>query len=89
MPTKAELFLEQRQRAYQLCFGSPAGKDVLRDLMTFCRANETTWDADPAKRDALLGRREVWLRITEHFSIELDDLLRRYNPVLVVKPTED
>lgn len=89
MPSEAELFLEQRQRAYQLCFGAPAGKEVLRDLMKFCRAVESTWDPDPAKRDVLIGRREVWLRICEHFSLELDDLVRRYNPVLVVKPMED
>lgn len=89
MATEAELFVEQRKRAYQLCFGTPAGKEVLKDLIKFCRGNESTWDEDQAKRDVLIGRREVWLRITEHFAIELDDLVRRYGPVLVVKPMEN
>jgi len=86
---EARNFLEQRQRAYKLCFGSPAGKEVLADLMKFCRANESTFDDDPRRSDILIGRREVWLRITEHFGIELDDLLGRYKAVLVVKPSEE
>lgn len=82
-------FLEQRQRAYKICFGTPAGKEVLRDLMKFCRANESLWDPDPVKRDWLNGRREVWLRIVEHFDLGLEDLIRRYNPVLTLQPAKE
>lgn len=82
-------FLEQRSRAYRLCFSTPAGKEVLADLIKFCRANESGWDDDAHKRNVLLGRREVWLRITEHFALEIDDLVTRYRPIMVLKPAED
>lgn len=39
---------------------------AIDDLAKFCRAEESTWDEDPARRDVLIGRREVWLRIQQH-----------------------
>lgn len=65
-------FLGLRRRAYQLVFGSPAGKEVLKDLAAFCRARETCVVAErgqPVDRERTLvleGRREVWLRIQQH-----------------------
>ena len=39
--------LARRKRAYQLAFQNPAQNAVLIDLAKFCRANETTFHADP------------------------------------------
>lgn len=82
---KAVALVEERKRSYQLALGNPMAKVMLADLAQFCRANESTWHDDPAKRDMLAGRREVWLRITEHFNLETDDLLRRYGAVMTIK----
>ena len=81
--------LERRQRAYKLCFGSPAGKEVIADLMKFCRANESCYHDDARLHALAEGRREVWLRITEHYTLEIDDLLRRYGAIQVLKPSEE
>ena len=67
-------FLQQRQSAYRLAFGSPAGQEVLKDLLKFCRARKTTFNADPRVHAALEGRREVWLRIEDHIGLTLDEL---------------
>ena len=85
----AQNMLEQRQRAYKLCFGSPAGKEVIADLMKFCRANESCYHDDARLHALAEGRREVWLRITEHYTLEIDDLLRRYGAIQVLKPSEE
>lgn len=71
---KAKALLFGRQRAYQLAFGGEAGKDVLSDLAKFCRANESTFHADPHIRCQLDGRREVWLRIQNHLNLSSDQL---------------
>ena len=86
MTESAEALLEQRSRAYQLCFSSPAAKMVLEDLAVFCRANASCYHDDPRLHAALEGRREVWLRITEHFNLTVDDLVKRYRPVMVLRP---
>lgn len=82
-------FVEQRRRAYQLCFSSPAGKEVLADLAKFCRANESCMASDQFTRDALFGRREVWLRLTEHHDLDIEDLVRRYAPFLTLQPAKE
>jgi hypothetical protein len=67
---------EQLLRAYQLCFGSPAGQAVLVDLAPFCRAAETC--VVRGDRDATLvleGRREVWLRIQQFARLSEEDIL--------------
>lgn len=72
-------FLRGRKRAFQLCFGSPAGKDVLIDLAKFCRAAETC--AIPGNHDKTLileGRREVWLRIQQHMRLNHEQLFALY-----------
>lgn len=43
---------------------------MLADLAKFCRANETTFDADPRIHALLEGRREVFLRIINFLSID-------------------
>jgi hypothetical protein len=85
----AEALLEQRSRAYRLCFSSPAAKMVLEDLVVFCRANASCYHDDPRLHAALEGRREVWLRITDHFNLSVEDLLKKYRPVMILKPAAD
>lgn len=61
-------FLRTRKRAYQLVFGSSAGKIVLEDLAQFCRAEVSTFDPDIRISANLDGRREVFLRICAHLN---------------------
>lgn len=72
-------FLRGRKRSYQLVFSSPAGNDVLVDLAKFCRAAETTFDPDPRIHAAMEGRREVWLRITQHLNLSSEQLYQLYS----------
>lgn len=70
--------LARRKRAYQLCFQNPTQNAVLIDLAKFCRANETTFNADPRIHAALEGRREVFLRILQHINLDANQLMALY-----------
>lgn len=75
-------FLRLRKRAYQLVFGggSIAQQSVLIDLAVFCRANESCVVPGDHDRTLLLeGRREVWLRITQHLNLTGEQLAKLYN----------
>jgi hypothetical protein len=72
-------YLRRRKRDYQLAFMSPAGQEVLLDLAKFCRADRTTFNADPRIHAALEGRREVWLRIQQHLGLTPEQLLVLYS----------
>jgi hypothetical protein len=53
-------------RAYRLCFSSPAGREVLKDLMQFCHFRVPLAVRDPVDpNDVLLaeGARQVFLRV--------------------------
>ena len=76
---KALDFLRGRAQSYRLTFGNPAGQRVLVDLAKFCRANTTTFHADPRVHAALDGRREVWLRIMNHVHLNPEQLLDIYD----------
>jgi hypothetical protein len=78
-PEKLTEILNDRQRAYMLAFKEDAGKAVLTDLATFCRANETC--VVPGDRDltyVLEGRREVWLRIKAHLDLTEEQLVEHF-----------
>jgi hypothetical protein len=76
---KARRFLTGRAGAYQRVFAASADVDtVLRDLVRFCRATETTFHPNQRVSDALNGRREVWLRIQHHLKMTDDELWQRY-----------
>lgn len=47
---------------------------VLKDLAEFCRADKTTFHADPRVHAVLEGRREVWLRIQKYLNLSPDEL---------------
>jgi hypothetical protein len=65
-----------RSRSYRAVFMADGviGRDaeiVLADLRDFCRAATSTFDPDPHQAARLQGRREAWLRISQH--LELDE----------------
>lgn len=72
--------LARRRRAYQCTFGkeNQFGEIVLKDLAKFCRANESTFHADPRLHAVLEGRREVWLRICHHLHLDSDTMWKYY-----------
>ena len=55
-----------------------ANRVVLADLAKFCRADRSTFHADPRVHAALEGRREVWLRIQEHLNLTPEQLAQLY-----------
>lgn len=87
--TDADEFLKQRQRAYQLAFTSPAGQEVLRDLMKFCRTFESCFHPDPRLHAVLEGRREIWLRIEQHLNLPHAELYKLYTGSTLKPRTED
>lgn len=87
-PRKLVDYMRRRRRNYQLTFGSPGGRAVLDDLAEFCRANETTFHADPRVHAALEGRREVWLRIQQHLNLTGEQLAAIYSG-RTINPEED
>ncbi len=87
--TKIFAFLQQRQRGYHLCFNSVAGNAVLQDLAKFCRAAESTYHDDPRKHAVLEGRREVFLRITDHLNLNSEQIYALYAGKNILQPTGD
>ncbi len=66
----------RKKKAYQIVFGSPAGKIVLADLMQHCSATDTTFHDDARKHAFLEGQRSVYLRIEHHIQLEPEELYR-------------
>lgn len=71
-------FLRNRKKAYQLVFAQPAGQIILTDLSGFCRATSSCFHRDPRLHAVLEGRREVWLRITQHLHLTSQELYQLY-----------
>ncbi len=80
MLEQAKQWLRNRSLAYQRIFlGHGTDTDaVLSDLAKFCRASETTFHADPRLSDVLTGRREVFLRISQHLNLTDEQLWGLY-----------
>lgn len=77
---KARAFLLNRQRAYRKLFAG-RGKDtkeVMNDLIRFCRGKSSCFHEDPRMHAVLEGRREVLLRIQDHLELDTDELLNLY-----------
>jgi len=87
----AKNFVQNRKRAYQLCFSSPAGQEILIDLAKFCRAAESCYHDDARKHAVLEGRREVFLRIQENMQLTVDQLYSLYagNHFIVQQPESE
>lgn len=75
---RAREFLFARQTAYHKVFRGPFADVVLDDLARFCRAHQSTFHVDPRQHAVLEGRREVWLRITQHLNLSDEDLWKHY-----------
>jgi hypothetical protein len=78
-PEQALPIFTDCQRAFQLTFGTEAGKTVLADLAKICRANENA--AVPGDHDrtwALIGRREIYLYIRDFIDLTPEQLVERY-----------
>lgn len=88
---ESRAYLRRRQIDYKLTFGNPAGSEVLVDLASFCRANESTFDADPRKAAMLDGRREVWLRIQQHLGLTNEQVFNLFSgiPPQLTEDTND
>lgn len=82
----------RRRQAYRAVFLNPArgelnnmGEVVLRDLAKFCRGNRhcivygSNGQIDPIASAVVQGRREVWLRITEHLYLS-DEVIANLTP---------
>ena len=76
---KLRLALMRRRHVYRLTFNQPAAHEVLKDLARFCRAHESTFNADPRLHALAEGRREVWLRIANHLNLTPDQLWELYS----------
>lgn len=72
-------FIKRRKQNFQLACGQPAMQEMLMDLATFCRANETCVIPGDGDRTLVLeGRREVWLRIQQHLNLTSQQLFVLY-----------
>lgn len=71
----------RRRTAYIRVFGfdNANALTVLSDLEKFCRANTSTFHADPRCEARLDGRREVWLRIQHHLRLSPEQLWKLYS----------
>lgn len=64
-----------RARSYKRVFSLAAqhGRDVeivLADLRDFCFATKTTFHVDPHEAARRQGRREAWLRLSQHLNLD-------------------
>lgn len=79
---------DELQRAYRICFGSPAGQAVLADLAPFTNAAETCFRADARAQALEEGKRLVWLRIQQFMNLTQEDILQLALRRPRVKPGE-
>jgi len=76
---QAKRWLFKRQYAYRATFKGPLAEEVLADLAVFCRASQSTFHDNERVQSKLDGRREVFLRITEHLNLKPEDLWKLYD----------
>lgn len=72
------LNLQRRKMAYCKTFGGPVAEEVLADLKKFCRADVSTFHSDARVSAMLEGRREVYLRIMQHLTLNSEELSKLY-----------
>lgn len=87
----ARQFLARRRYVYNATFRAPIAAEVLADLAKFCRANESTFHADPRVHAVAEGRREVFLRIQKHIRLTDEELFSLYGTgqPTIARTTED
>lgn len=72
-------FLRLRKRAYQFDFGDAKNSEALKDLARFCHIGKAPYHPDQRKNDVLIGRQEVFFRITDHLHLQPDELYELLN----------
>lgn len=79
---ETKVMLQAKGESYRrLLGGTPMEGDrekVMLDLAKFCRAYESTFDANQRIHAVLEGRREVWLRIADFLNLDRDALFVKY-----------
>lgn len=70
----ARRYLSTRRTAYVRTFRNPVAEPVLADLARFCRAAASTGHIDPYMAARLDGRREVFLRVSQHINLSDEEL---------------
>lgn len=70
-------FVRSRSFSYKMVFKKDDSNAtiVLRDLAKFCRAHESTFNADPRLHAVMEGRREVFLRIQQYAELGEAELI--------------
>ncbi len=78
--------LRQRQTTYQAAaVAHPMVQEMLMDLAAYCKAGLSVApevDAEPLDKDRmllLLGRQQVWLRISNHLNLQPSQLHALYS----------
>lgn len=80
---KRELLIALQEK-YRETFGTPYGKEVLKDLLLFCRFDardclNNTNNIDPLKQAIHVGRADVAQRIQTFLDTDLSVLFSIYN----------
>jgi hypothetical protein len=86
------LFLKDRKTAYQLLFDvrrSGAARIVLKDLMQFCKWDESAFHENEHIKDRILGRQDVIRRIEQHLYLNRRKLFNLYNGSDIPAPVQD
>lgn len=60
---------------YKRLFSTPDGKAVLRDILTRCGYDQSSFDKDPYKTARNEGRREVALDILNLLNMDIQDIM--------------
>lgn len=74
--------LRVRQEAYARVFKGAAmpgdAEIVMSDLMRFCRGDQSAYHDNERVHVLLTGRQEVYLRIKDHTTLPLEQLVAKY-----------
>jgi len=76
---KLRIALGERRYAYKKTFSGPLAEVVLKDLARFCRAHESTFHDRERVALILEGRKQAWLRISEHLNLSPEQLWALYS----------
>ena len=86
-----DLFRTRRQ-AYAATFERPEAREVLDDLVKFCRLGESVYHKDQRMTDVMIGRQEVLHRILDYANLDVEALYGKYAKdrySVRLKPGED
>ena len=83
--TPEETFLQSRKRAYQIACSHPEIQEMLGDLANFCHmlnaagVPETSAPVDVHRTMIMVGRQQVFDRISRHLNLSISDLYKIYS----------